>query len=161
MFFQLSTHKGIYNTVLELDEERDRDRHIDLVKDKLTLVEALVALVIALTCVSLHAIFLVEEIEFIVHERGISDAFMGLILVPLVEKAAEHLTAVDEAWDNQMNFAVAHVLGATIQTALFNSSLVVIVGWGLKKNMVSPPFPHPTPNSPPEIPLVLTASTGP
>ena len=134
VYFQLMTHEGIYNTVLEMDEERDRDRHIDLVKDKLTLVECIVALVIALACVSLHAIFLVEEIEFIV-ERGISDAFMGLILVPLVEKAAEHLTAVDEAWDNQMNFAVAHVLGATIQTALFNSALVVIVGWGLQKNM--------------------------
>ena len=60
---------------------------------------------------------------------------MGLILVPLVEKAAEHLTAVDEAWDNQMNFALAHILGATIQTALFNSALVVIVGWGLDKAM--------------------------
>ena len=60
---------------------------------------------------------------------------MGLILVPLVEKVAEHLTAVDEAWDNQMNFALAHVLGATIQTALFNSSLVVLVGWGLNKHM--------------------------
>lgn len=35
-----------------------------------------------------------------------------------------------------MNFALAHVLGATIQTALFNSSLVVIVGWGVDKDMV-------------------------
>lgn len=34
----------------------------------------------------------VEEIDYIVHEHGVSDAFMGLILVPLVEKAAEHLT---------------------------------------------------------------------
>ena len=60
---------------------------------------------------------------------------MGLILVPLVEKTAEHLTAVDEAWDDQMNFALAHILGATAQTAMFNSSLVVIVGWGLNKAM--------------------------
>ncbi len=77
----------------------------------------------------------VENIEFIVEHHNVSDSFMGLILVPLVEKAAEHLTAVDEAWDNQMNFALAHILGATIQTALFNSSLVVIVGWGLDKAM--------------------------
>ena len=78
---------------------------------------------------------LVEEIDYIVTKRGVPDAFIGLILVPLVEKAAEHLTAVDEAWDNQMNFALAHILGATVQTALFNSSLVVIVGWGLDKAM--------------------------
>ena len=52
-----------------------------------------------------------------------------------MEKAAEHLTAIDEAWDNQMNFALSHVLGATIQTALLNAPLVVIVGWGLGKPM--------------------------
>lgn len=64
-----------------------------------------------------------------------SHSFVGLILVPLVEKAAEHLTAVDEAWDNQMNFALSHVLGASIQTALLNTPIVVIVGWGLNKPM--------------------------
>jgi len=81
------------------------------------------------------AIILVEQIEYIVEERGVSDSFVGLILVPLVEKAAEHLTAIDEAWDNQMNFAMSHVLGATIQTALFNGPLVVISAWGLAKPM--------------------------
>lgn len=131
----MRTHHSLYDAVLEKDEERDHDRHIDLAKDKLTFTECIVALVIALTCVSFHAVFLVSEIDFIVGAHHVSDSFMGLILVPLVEKVAEHLTAVDEAWDNQMNFALAHILGATIQTALFNSSLVVIVGWGLNKGM--------------------------
>ncbi|KAL9101039.1 MAG: hypothetical protein Q9163_003654 [Psora crenata] len=140
VWFQMRTHHGLYDAVLTKDEERDHDRHKDLAKDKLTLTECIIALVISIACVSLHAVFLgliliVEQIEYIVTERGVSDAFMGLILVPLVEKVAEHLTAVDEAWDNQMNFALAHVLGATIQTALFNSSLVVLVGWGLGKAM--------------------------
>lgn len=45
----------------------------------------------------MSAVFLVQEIEHIVH-RGVPDNFMGLILVPLVEKAAEHLVAIDEAW---------------------------------------------------------------
>lgn len=64
-----------------------------------------------------------------------SDSFIGLILIPVVEKAAEHLTAMDEAYDNQMNFALAHVLGASVQTALLNTPLVVIVGWGIGKDM--------------------------
>jgi Ca2+:H+ antiporter len=34
-----------------------------------------------------------------------------------------------------MNFALAHVLGASIQTALLNTPLVVIVGWGLHIDM--------------------------
>jgi Ca2+:H+ antiporter len=57
---------------------------------------------------------------------------MGLILVPVVEKISEHITAMDEAYDNQMNFALSHVLGASIQTALLNTPLV---GWGLNKEM--------------------------
>lgn len=61
VWFQLRTHHGLYAEVLEKDEERDADRHIDLAKPKLTLTECIVALVIALTCVSLHAVFLGES----------------------------------------------------------------------------------------------------
>ena len=143
LWFQARTHHNLYFAVLEADEERDEDRHEDLKKDKLTFIECIVALVLALTFVSMIAEFLVQEIEPIIREHHISDSFMGLILVPLVEKFAEHLTAIDEAHDNQMNFALAHVLGATIQTALFNAPLVVLVGWGLHKHMVSfPRGPH-------------------
>lgn len=63
-----------------------------------------------------------EQIEHIVEHGHVSDSFMGLvritvlhaglftnefskILVPLVEKVAEHLTAVDEAHDNQVSDA--------------------------------------------------------
>ncbi|TVY80776.1 Vacuolar cation/proton exchanger [Lachnellula suecica] len=134
IWFQVRSHHSIYDAILLEDEEQDEDRHKDLRKPKLTFTECIVALAISIALVTLLAIGLVEEIPAIV-EAGVSDAFVGLILVPLVEKAAEHLTAVDEAWDNQMNFALSHVLGATIQTALFNAPLVVIVGWGLNKPM--------------------------
>jgi Ca2+:H+ antiporter len=56
-------------------------------------------------------------------------------MVPLVEKAAEHITAVDEAYDDNMNSALAHVLGSSIQTALLNTPLVVLVGWGMNVRM--------------------------
>ncbi|KAJ9615297.1 hypothetical protein H2200_001372 [Cladophialophora chaetospira] len=128
------SHDNIFQEVLEADEEADRDRHRDLAKPKLTLTECVLVITIALTFISLIAVFLVEEIEYVV-EHGVPDVFLGLILVPLVEKAAEHLTAIDEAYDNQINFALYHCLGPSIQTALFNAPLVVIVGWGLGKPM--------------------------
>ncbi|GAB7354271.1 hypothetical protein MBLNU459_g4800t1 [Dothideomycetes sp. NU459] len=135
IFFQIHSHHGLYDDIFEADEMRDRDRDQDLAKPKLTFTEAVFALVLAVTFVSLMAIFLVLEIEYIVNGRHVPDSFVGLILVPLVEKAAEHLTAIDEAYDDQMNFALSHVLGASIQTALLNTPLVVIVGWGLDINM--------------------------
>ncbi|KAI6382011.1 hypothetical protein MCOR25_000891 [Pyricularia grisea] len=135
VWFQAKTHHGIYDSVFRQDDQRDSDRRRDLSKDTLTIFECALALAMSIALVTIIAITLVEEIDFMVLERGVSDSFMGLILVPLVEKAAEHLTAVDEAWDNQMNFALSHVLGATLQTALFNGPFVVIIGWILNKPM--------------------------
>ncbi|KAI8628250.1 hypothetical protein F5Y19DRAFT_146049 [Xylariaceae sp. FL1651] len=130
VWFQMRTHHGIYDAIFEHDEKRDADGHKDLRKAKLTLTECVIALAVSVALVTLIALALVREIEPVVEESGITDPFMGLILVPLVEKAAEHLTAIDEAWDNQINFALSHCIGATIQTAMLNAPLVVIVAWG-------------------------------
>ena len=166
LWFNARTHDSIFAEVLEADEQADADRHRDLAKKKLTFFEAMFAIIISIALIALISVFLVEEIEFIVTERHVPDNFMGLILVPLVEKTAEHLTSIDEAWDNQIvrpnplvsyrcphcltlfnyatitnpplakqNFALFHCLGPSIQTALFNAPLVVIVGWGLGKPM--------------------------
>lgn len=135
IFFQARTHHGIYDAVFIEDTERDADKHSDRMHHRLTFTECCIALAVSIALVTIIAIALVDQIHFLVEERHVSDAFVGLILVPLVEKAAEHLTAVDEAYDNQMNFALSHVLGATLQTALFNAPLVVLVGWGLDKPM--------------------------
>ncbi|KAF7875318.1 hypothetical protein EAF04_002490 [Stromatinia cepivora] len=129
VYFQMRSHQSIYDAIFEADERKQEDYEEDLTKEKLTFTECVVALIVAISMVTFTAIRLVESIEFIVDEDGISDSFVGLILVPLVEKFAEHLTAIDEAHDNSMNLALSHVLGATIQTALFNAPLVVIIGW--------------------------------
>ncbi|KAI7758694.1 hypothetical protein LZL87_007085 [Fusarium oxysporum] len=135
VFYQARTHHGIYAAVFEQDEHNDRDKHKDQAKAKLTLTECIIALVIAVGLVAWTAVILVMQIEHVIERGDVSDAFMGLILVPLVEKLAEHLTAIDEAWDNQINLAMSHVLGATLQTALFNAPLAVVVSWGLNKGL--------------------------
>lgn len=65
--------------MLEEDEKKDDDRHKDLKKDKFTFTECIVAIVLALTFVTLSADFLVYEIEWIVAHNGVSDLFMGLV----------------------------------------------------------------------------------
>jgi Ca2+:H+ antiporter len=83
VYFNMHTHHSIYDTIYEADENADEDRHIDLKKDKLTLTESIIALIIALGLVSLIAFNLVKGIEYVVHQNGVSDTFMGLILVPV------------------------------------------------------------------------------
>ncbi|TDZ19065.1 Vacuolar calcium ion transporter [Colletotrichum orbiculare MAFF 240422] len=134
IWYQASSRHSIFDEVIEMDEHRDADREADMEKPKFTLTETALALVISLTLVTLLLVFLVREIEVVV-ESGIPDQFLGLILLPFVEKAAEHLTAIDEAWDGVINVALYHCLAPSIQTALFNGPLVVLVGWALGKPM--------------------------
>lgn len=150
IFYNASSQHSIFDEVLEADEHADLDHHEDVAKPKFTFTECLVAIALSLAIVTMLAIFLVVRIEDVV-EAGIPDQFLGLIMLPLVEKAAEHLTAVDEAWDGQIvrwittlspclanipqNFALFHCIGPSIQTALFNAPLVVVVGWALGKDM--------------------------
>ncbi|KAF9869697.1 calcium/proton exchanger [Colletotrichum karsti] len=134
VWYQASSQHSIFDEVIEMDEHRDADREEDMEKPKFTLTETALALTLSLALVTLLLIFLVQGIEDVV-ESGIPDQFLGLILLPLVEKAAEHLTAVDEAWDGVINVALYHCLAPSIQTALFNGPLVVLVGWALGKPM--------------------------
>ncbi|KAK4445463.1 Sodium/calcium exchanger protein-domain-containing protein [Podospora aff. communis PSN243] len=134
IWFQARSQHSIFDEVIEMDENRDADRHADMEKPKFTMTETVVALVVSLTFVTLLLVFLVDGIEHVV-EAGVPDQFLGLILLPLVEKAAEHLTAIDEAWDGVINVALYHCLAPSIQTALFNGPLVVLVGWALGKPM--------------------------
>ncbi|CAF3605365.1 unnamed protein product [Fusarium graminearum] len=134
IWYQASSQHSIFDEVIEMDEHRDADREADMEKPKFTMTETIVALLLALVFVTALLIFLVEKIEHVV-EAGIPDQFLGLILLPFVEKAAEHLTAIDEAYDGVINVALYHCLGPSIQTALFNGPLVVLVGWAIGKPM--------------------------
>lgn len=86
--YQTVSHDGLLHEIYEADEHKDNDRHEELRKPKLTFIEVCVALAISLACVSLIAIALVGQIHYLVEKRGVSDAFVGLILIPLVEKIA-------------------------------------------------------------------------
>ncbi|KAH7308651.1 hypothetical protein B0I35DRAFT_413263 [Stachybotrys elegans] len=134
IWFQASSSHSIFDEVIERDEHRDADRQNDLEKPKFTMTEALLAIAISLVLVTLLLVFLVDQIEHVV-EAGVPDQFLGLILLPLVEKAAEHLTAIDEAWDGVINVALYHCIAPSIQTALFNGPLVVVIGWAIGKPM--------------------------
>jgi Ca2+:H+ antiporter len=63
MWFQIRSHHGLYEDILEMDEKMDHDRHKDLAKAKLTFTEAVIGVVVGVTFVSFMAVFLAQQIE--------------------------------------------------------------------------------------------------
>ena len=59
---------------------------------------------------------------------GLSETFVGLILVPIIGNAAEHSSAVMMAMKNRMDLSVSIALGSSIQVALLIAPLLVFAG---------------------------------
>lgn len=61
--------------------------------------------------VAVSAEFLVSAIESVVEQWHISETFVGLILLPIVGNAAEHVTSVTVAYKNKVKSTrVKHVV---------------------------------------------------
>lgn len=96
---------------------------------------SIIWLVISTGLVALCAEFLVGSIEHLVENSPLSEAFIGLIILPIVGNAAEHVTAVTVAAKNKLDLALGVALGSSIQIALFVTPIVVILGWIMDKSM--------------------------
>lgn len=91
--------------------------------------ESLTVLAITTLLVSVCADYLVSSIDDIVESSGLSKTFIGLIIIPIVGNAAEHVTAIIVAWKNKMDLAIGVAVGSSLQIALFVTPLLVLVGW--------------------------------
>ncbi|KAL8700667.1 MAG: hypothetical protein Q9201_005322 [Fulgogasparrea decipioides] len=85
--------------------------------------------------VALCAEFMVDSINELVVNTPLSETFVGLIILPIVGNAAEHVTAITVAAKNKMDLVIGVAVGSSIQIATFITPLVVIIGWILDKDM--------------------------
>lgn len=101
----------------------------------LSITSAICLLLISTALVALCAEFLVGSIDYLVQNSGVSQAFIGLIILPMVGNAAEHVTAVTVAYRNKMDLAIGIALGSSIQIALFILPITVVLGWAISTEM--------------------------
>jgi Ca2+:H+ antiporter len=71
--------------------------------------------------------FLVGAVEPVVESLGVSELFLGVIIIPIVGNVAEHIVGVQVAYKNKMDLSLAISLGSSMQVALFVAPLLVFV----------------------------------
>ncbi|KAJ5468004.1 hypothetical protein N7475_005756 [Penicillium sp. IBT 31633x] len=96
---------------------------------------AVVMLLLSTALVAVCAEFLVDSIPAMIASSSVKEAFIGLIILPIVGNAAEHVTAVSVAAKNKMDLSIGVSVGSSIQIAIFVTPLVVILGWCMDKDM--------------------------
>lgn len=70
----------------------------------------------------------VGAIEPLVKEIGISELFIGVILVPIIGNVAEHVVGVKLAYENKIEFSMFTSVGSSLQVALLVTPVLVFLG---------------------------------
>jgi Ca2+:H+ antiporter len=93
-----------------------------------TMPVAILVLLIAAALLAVLSEILVGSIVPFVERFGLSEFFVGVILIPTIGNLAEHLVAIQLAFKNRMEFAMAVCYGSSLQVALFVAPLLVLLG---------------------------------
>jgi len=117
LIFQLGTHSDLFAAGEEEEEAT------------LSVFSSTLLLLAATVCVAVNSEYLVDSIEGVSEDYGLPQAFIGVILLPIVGNAAEHATAVTVAAKGKMDLALGVAVGSSTQIALLVVPFSVIIGW--------------------------------
>lgn len=123
LVFSLKTHRDLFNPPHEIDEA---DVHAPW-----SVRRSVGALALAGVAVALMSEILVGSISEAADSIGLTEFFVGAIVVATVGNAAEHWVAVLVAHKNKMDLAVNIAIGSSAQIALFVAPVLVLVSFVL------------------------------
>lgn len=98
-------------------------------------IPATFVLIAVTVLVAVCAEYLVDSIDALVETAHISKTFVGLVLLPIVGNAAEHVTAIVVALKDKMDLALGVAIGSSMQIALLVTPFLVILGWIINQPM--------------------------
>ena len=90
-------------------------------------------LVVATVFVALMSEFLVGSVEAARETLGLTEVFVGVIVVAIIGNAAEHSTAVLMAMRNKPDLSISIALGSSMQIALFVAPVLVFASYAFGK----------------------------
>jgi Ca2+:H+ antiporter len=117
LLFSLRTHRELFNPFHE--DQGDET-------EGWTMRRAVIALAISGVVVAVLSEILVGSIEGAAKSAGLSEFFMGAVVVAIAGNAAEHWVAVIVAWKQQMDLAMSIAIGSAAQVALFVAPVLVV-----------------------------------
>lgn len=125
LLFSLKTHKALFAGQPDAHEHAPTS----------SLPGALALLTVATVLIAFLSEFLVGSIESARHSLGLTQTFVGVIVVALVGNAAEHTTAIWAALKNKMDLSLSIALGSSLQVALFVTPMLVFASYAFGRPM--------------------------
>jgi Ca2+:H+ antiporter len=121
LIFSLVTHRQLFvGNAGEAAAEEEKEH------EPWTIRRSVIVLLVATCTVAWVSEFLVGAVEEARLSLGVTETFVGVIIVAIVGNAAEHSTAVTMALKNKMDLAFGIAVGSSLQIALFVAPVLVL-----------------------------------
>jgi Ca2+:H+ antiporter len=120
--FELITHRQLYAGEPEKEGEGQKAAGWSVPR-------SLTVLIVATALVALMSEFLVGAVEAARVTLGLTEVFVGVIVIAVIGNAAEHSTAVLMAVKNKMGLSVSIAVGSSSQIALFVAPVLVFFSY--------------------------------
>jgi Ca2+:H+ antiporter len=123
LVYSMGTHRSVFGESRDVADLEHDDAH-----GAWSLRRSLVVLLVSAGFVGWLSEILVGSTQAAIERVGLSEVFVGLIIVPIIGNAAEHSSAVLMAMKNRMDLAVSIAMGSSAQVALLIAPLLVFAG---------------------------------
>jgi Ca2+:H+ antiporter len=131
LVYTMGTHRSVFGEHRAVATETHGAAHTT----GWSLTRAAVVLVLSAAFIGLLSEILVGSTQEAIRHIGLSEVFVGLIVVPIIGNAAEHSSAIMMAMKNRMDLAVSIAMGSSAQVALLIAPILVFVGLALGQPM--------------------------
>jgi len=91
--------------------------------------KAIMVLVLTTAVIALESEFLVGAVETVSQSLGLTELFIGVIVVAIIGNAAEHSTAIMMSIKNNMDLSLGIAMGSSTQIALLIAPVLVFISW--------------------------------
>jgi Ca2+:H+ antiporter len=126
LYFTIRTHKDMFDANDEIRAQHE--------KPTMTKKEALIFLFLTTIVVALVSESLVGSLQVAGQSLGMTETFIGIVLIAIITNIAEKSTAITFAMQNKINVSLEIGMSSAIQVALFVVPILVFVsqvmGWG-------------------------------
>lgn len=122
LLYTLVTHRNVFGPEEQVGHGKDSP-------GTWSLWQGLAVLAAATVAVAFEAELISGALEATSHTLGLTEFFLGIMVLPLIGNAAEYFAAVYFARQDRMDLVITIAVGSTIQIALFTAPVLVLVSW--------------------------------
>lgn len=123
LVYQLYTHR------VEFEDSKSETSGGEQEGATMTVKSSSFLLLFATLATTLCSHYVVACIEGVVDQWGVSQAFIGVVLLPVIGNACEHVSAIRMAVHDKPLLAIGIAIGSSCQIAMFVIPMAVLLGW--------------------------------